>query len=172
MSAVVSCGAVPAGMLSQHAWKRLRMTCKECTGSLWKRRVEGSSYIYHPHSRWVEHYLCLHPLFPPRVFRENFRVPRTMFTRDMTDQPSHSPQTWSEQRDAVGRAGVASEVKVPVCLRRMRCASSLRDLDDSAQMGNQTIRKYMKLLIRHVKEIYGASYLPSSDSSGARGFVQ
>lgn len=46
------------------------------------------------------------------MFREKFSVPRALFKRLLEDLIVHDPGTWEARRDAVGRAGIAAEVKV------------------------------------------------------------
>lgn len=125
----------------------------------WKGKMPGSLFIYRENSRWIPYYLAEDPVYPASTFRENFRVPLSLFKKLWADLLNYDSTTWGTSRDAVSRDGIRGEVKVLVCLRLLGHARSLRDLDDSAQMGKETIRKYFWLFCRHVMEIYGPALL-------------
>lgn len=133
--------------------------------------VPGSTIIFCPPSRWVEHYLGANPVFPTRVFRENFRVPRTLFVRLLADIQAHASSTWCARRDSVVRTGLAPEVKLLVCLRRLGSAVFLRELYDMEKMGKETIRSYYSTFLRHFNGVYGASYLNYRPKSGELGTI-
>lgn len=89
------------------------------------------------------------------TFRKNLRVSKSLFRRMWQDMVLYDACTWSTKRDAIGREGIRGEVKVLMCLRLLGHARSLRDLDGSAQMGKETIRKYFHLFCVQVRDIYG-----------------
>lgn len=62
-------------------------------------------------------------------------------------------------KNAAGRRGISSEVKIRACLRLLGTAQPLEDLDDGARMGKETLRRYFRQFCRATVLLYGGEYL-------------
>lgn len=133
------------------AWYR-RWRLRTDTENPWRWCVTGSIYIWRELSRWVDDSIEPTPRFPARIFRENFRVPRVLFHRLLTDfklvsaskLEAHNVRYCTTQYDTVGHVGIDTAVTVLVRLKRLGTGASLRDLEDRAHIGKEIIRMYMQ----------------------------
>lgn len=80
----------------------------------WLGRLPGSAYIYWEELPWIGFFMGPNPLYPLSMFRQIFRVPRTLFRRLLCILIEHSPSKWSMRTDGFGRKGKEAEVKVMV----------------------------------------------------------
>jgi len=82
-----------------------------------------------------------------------------MFYKLLKDLTLAFPTVWGVRRNAAGKRGIPPKRKLLACLRVLGTARSFDDMDDGYRMAPDTLRKYFKLFCRHVKIIYGESFL-------------
>lgn len=128
-------------------------------GHIRRGKVAGARFFRRGPSPWIDFYLGSDPTYPGNVFRQRFRVPRSLFYKLHTDLVNYDCNTWDTRRDCTGRDKIRSEIKVLVCLRLLGTGRSLDDLDDCAQMGRETIRYYFKRFCKDMLVIYGGQFL-------------
>lgn len=110
-----------------------------------RRKAKGARYLRRRKSAWETDYLDSNTIYPNHIFQRSFRVPRNLFLKLHIDLLCSNDTTWKTQRDGIGRHGIRSEIKIIVCLRLLGSGRSIDDLDDSEQMGRETIRSYFNL---------------------------
>lgn len=129
-------------------------------------RLPGTRNVERGACTWISEYLSDSPLYSLRQFRQKFRVPRSLFSKVHDDLVAAYPTVFGQRRDATGRAGHPSQVKILTALRILGNDRSLNDKDDANPMGTETARKIVRSFCRCVVELYTPDYLkkrPSPD---------
>lgn len=137
----------------------------------WTGRVMGPSTVSREPSHWMRYYMGPNLMYPTTTLHRVFHVPRTLFWRIISNLIHQNHTKWSTRTDGFGRKGKEAEIKVMVCLRLLGSARSLRDLDDGACMGKETIWKYFCQLCIDMRTIYGPTYLNWRSTSTEIGAV-
>jgi len=132
---------------------------KQWKGRNYRGRTKGTRNIERGESTWVSDYLGESHIYGLRSFRRRFRVPRGMFAELHHDLTTHFPQIWSQRKNAVGRLGIRSEVRVLACLRFLGTSRSFDDMDDAARMAPETLRGYVKEFCTAIHNLYGDLFL-------------
>lgn len=127
--------------------------------SRWGGRAKGATNIRRGLSTWRRDYLEGDCVYPERLFRRRFGVPRLMFWRIHDDLVEHCPWYWGTRRVVGNRTGIDSAVKVLACLRILRTGEAYDGLDESARIGEETVRLYFRQFWQDLIEIYGKRFL-------------
>lgn len=120
----------------------------------------------------MRYYLSPTRMYPASMFRDVFRGPIILFQRILGDFVAFNSRRWSTRTDALGRRGIRAEDKVLGCIRLIGSARSLRDLDDGAKMGKETIRRYLAKFYHNIGQLYGISYLTCRPTTAELGAIE
>ena len=131
----------------------------------WKGRVKGSRTKRRGESTWIADYLGSNPIYNARDFRRRFRVPRVLFRKLCDDLLLYDESTWGRRRNAAGKFGACTEVKVMACLRYLGTGRSTDDIDDSARMSSESIRQYVRRFTTDIVAIHKGTYLSRPNQS-------
>lgn len=81
-------------------------------------RQFGSRNITRGPCSWYSDYLVPNPVYPAKAFRRTFRIPLKLYWR-LHSAVLDFDDTFSQRRDAFGRAGHSSHQKLLSCFRRL-----------------------------------------------------
>lgn len=113
-----------------------------------------------------------------KKFRRRYRMRRNLFLRITEDIQAHDPY-FVQKRDATGRLGISTTVKVTAAMRQLAYGLPADALDEILDIGESTALECLKRFCRAIVEMYDAEYLrrPTQDDvnrllavNGARGF--
>jgi len=122
-----------------------------------KGRKAGVRNILRGTSTWKTDYLGSSPAYPLRLFRQRFRIARSMFYKLLSDLTASYPNIWNQRSNAAGRRCIIPEIKILACLRVLGTARSFDDLDDGSRMSKDSLRMYFRNFCRCIKHLYGES---------------
>lgn len=74
-------------------------------------KIYGARSVFRYRSSWYDLYLSAHPNYPEEVFRQRFRIPRTLLLKVKSYLVGHDAEYCSTRVDGIGRRGIQSEVK-------------------------------------------------------------
>lgn len=121
-------------------------------------RVRNSITINRGPCSWYTDYLAPHPRYPPSNFRSIFRIPLSLYNQ-LHDEILGRYAVFGQQKDAVGKGGHTTHQKLLSPLRRLATGLSFKQMDDMARMSVESQRKYFRLFLLAMKQLYGSMLL-------------
>lgn len=80
------------------------------------------------------------PIYHLEHYRGRFRIRKTRFLKLRRDLSKYDNNMWRTRIDTTGKNDFRSEVKIIACLRILGTGQSFDIVDESEQMGRQTIQ--------------------------------
>lgn len=126
----------------------------------WGGRVPGSKNLKRRKvCTWFEDYLGDSPVYPPKIFRRRFGVPRSLFYRLRDDLVAYNPAFWTQRRRGFGPLGHTPEQRILSALRILSTGCSRDNVDDGSVMSEESISLSFAQFCSDVVSIYGPSFL-------------
>lgn len=122
-------------------------------------RAFGSRNVKRSESTWIKQYLSNSATYDKTAFRRRFHMPLTLFWRIHHALFQSHPAWLSTRTDSAGRRGTRSKIKILVALRRLATGRSCDDIDESAGIGEESIRMACKRFCEAMVETFGHHYL-------------
>lgn len=112
------------------------------------------------------------PVYTTGHVRPAFRIPKILVTKVTWDLMNHDYKVWRTRVDATGKSLIRSGLNILSFLRILGSGRSFDDVDDSAQMGRQTVRSCFHQFCNEFMPIYGAPYLNVQPSASDLASVE
>tara|TARA_R110002050_G_scaffold50146_1_gene116018 strand:- start:1353 stop:1922 length:570 start_codon:yes stop_codon:yes gene_type:complete len=136
-----------------------------------KRQTNIDRDIEGGYSRIYYDYLCENPKYPEYKFRRRFRMSSTIFRRLWREIP-FVDSYFTQQEDALGRAGVTPLQKIVAALRMLTYGESADRQDEYVQISESTAQKAFKHFCAAVCTRYKKEYLREPTSEDLRRILQ
>ncbi|XP_042415158.1 uncharacterized protein LOC122004316 [Zingiber officinale] len=111
------------------------------------------------HTRLVNDYFCVEPMYTDDMFRRRFRMRKELFLRIVTDLENHPSGFFKWREDAARRKGLSPLQKCTAAIRQLAYGGSADQFDEYLRMGETTALECLSNFCQCVIQIYGGEYL-------------
>ena len=101
----------------------------------------GSKNVPRGTSNWLRDYLVPNPIFPSKIFRRRFSVPRTLFERGLNELRTKTPEKWETLLIIGRREGKPGAVKLLSVLRVLCYGGRMDHWDEVSYISEETTRQ-------------------------------
>lgn len=115
----------------------------------------------------MEDYFVERPVYGNVIFRQRYRMQRTLFNRIMGDLCNFDV-FWGQKPDATGKLGLFPEQKMTGALRMLAYGAGADQCDEFTRMGASTALKCLKKFCAQVEYLYGDWYLRAPNAADLR----